>query len=395
MSQMPEVTGSWPEEGAQYVPGAPVEPVQQAYPPQAPYPQQQPYQQQGYQEPQYHQPQQQYPQQQQYQEQTAPQQPVFYEEEEQASVPSEFDHLFRDSAPQERRSISARQPMVSGPGAAPSAGFPQQQAQAQPQQQQAPQMQATQVAPQANAATSMFHPSQQQGYEPAGQQPHYAGTYGGGGYDGSGGSDSGGPGSGNRRTPLIIGGAVVLIAAVGLYFGLSGGGSSNKGTATGKATSASTSAASNETAQQQADAVYQLVKQAHTLRTDISNAVGELKACDVSAATSAINSTATARASAAKQVAALPVSKISGGSSVTAALQTAWQASATSDQEYAKAAADFANGGCTASAVTSDANYREASGSGSSASDNAKDAAASLWDSDMTKYEPSITSGDL
>jgi hypothetical protein len=390
---MPEVTGSWPEEGAQYVPGAPMEPVQQAYPPQAPYQQQQPYQQQGYQEPQYHQAQQQYPQQQQYQEQTVPQQPVFYEEE-QAAVPSEFDHLFRDSSPQERRSISARQPMVSGPGAAPSPGFPQQQAQSQQQvaQQQAPQQQATQVAPQQAASTAMFHPSQQQGYEPAGQQPQYAGNYGGGGYDGSGGA--GGSGSGNRRTPLIIGGAVVLIAAVGLYFGLSGGGSSSKSSGTGKTTATSTSAASKETAQQQADAVYKLVKQARTLREDIGNEVGLLKACEISTATSEINTTAAARASAASQVAALPVGKISGGSAVTAALRTAWQASAASDQAYAKAAADFASGGCTASAVDADPNYRQAS-SDATPSDNAKSAAASLWNSDMTKYEPSITSDDL
>jgi hypothetical protein len=410
VSQMPEVTGSWPEEGAQYVPGAPMEPVQQAYPPQAPYQQQPPYQQQGYQEPQYHQAQQQYPQQdpqypqqqyqepQQYQEQTAPQQPVYYEEE-QAAVPSEFDHLFRDSSPQERRSISARQPMVSGPGAAPSPGFQQQQAaaQAQPQQQvaqqQAPQTQATQVAPQQAASTAMFHPSQQQqGYEPAGQQPQYAGNYGGGGYDGSGGS--GGSGSGNRRTPLIIGGAVVVIAALGLYFGLSGGGTPSKSTSTGKTTATSTSAASKETAQQQADAVYKLVQQARTLRGDISNEVGLLKACEISTVTPELNTTAAARASAASQVAALPVGKISGGSAVTAALQAAWQASAASDQGYAKAAADFAGGGCTASAVNADPNYRQAS-SDSTPSDNAKSTAASLWNSDMTKYEPSITSDDL
>jgi hypothetical protein len=402
VSQMPEVTGSWPEEGAQYVPGAPMEPVQQAYPPQASYQQQPPYQQQGYQEPQYHQAQQQYPQQdqqyaqqqyqepQQYQEQTAPQQPVYYEEE-QAAVPSEFDHLFRDSSPQERRSISARQPMVSGPGAAPSPGFPQQQAQPQLAQQQAPQAQTTQVAQQAPASTAMFHPSQQ-GYEPAGQQPQYAGNYGGGGYDGPGGS--GGSGSGSRRTPLIIGGAVVVIAALGLYFGLSGGGSPSKSTGTGTTTATSTSAASKETAQQQADAVYQLVKQAKTLRGDISNEVGLLKACEIATVTPELNSTAAARASAAKQVAALPVGKISGGSAVTAALQAAWQASAASDQGYAKAAADFASGGCSASAVNADPNYRQAS-SDSTPSDNAKSAAASLWNSDMTKYEPNITSDDL
>ena len=389
MSQMPEVAGSWPEEGAQYAPGAPMEPVQQAYPPQAPYQHQQPYQQQGYPEPQYPQgqPQQQYQQQPVYQEQTAPQQMVF--EEEQASVPSEFDHLFRDSAPQERRSISGRQPMVSGPGAAPSPGF-QQQAQAQQQVQQA---QATQVAPQ-QQATAMFDAQQQyqqapmQGYQAAGQTQQTGGPFG---YDGPGGPGSGG--SGNRRTPLIIGGVVVVIAAVGLYFGLSGGTSAKTPTAKSTATThASTNP--NETAQQQADAVYALVKAAGTLRDDISNAVGQLKDCNISTATTEINATATARAAAAAQVAALPVSKISGGSSVISALQTAWQDSAASDQDYAKAAADFSSGSCSAKKVEADANYQAAVG-GSSTSESAKRTAADLWNQDMGKYESNVSAGDL
>ena len=392
MSQMPEVAGSWPEEGAQYAPGAPMEPVQQAYPPQAPYQHQQQYQQQGYPEQQYPQgqPQQQY-QQPVYQEQTAPQQMVF--EEEQASVPSEFDHLFRDSAPQERRSISGRQPMVSGPGAAPSPGF-QQQAQAQ---QQAPQAQATQVVPQQQQATAMFDAQQQQyqqapmqGYQAPGQTQQTGGPFG---YDGPGGPGSGGSGSGNRRTPLIIGGVVVVIAAVGLYFGLSGGSSTKTPTAKSTATThASTNP--NETAQQQADAVYALVKAAGTLRDDISNAVGELKACDISTATTEINATATARAAAASQVASLPVSKISGGSSVISALQTAWQDSAASDQDYAKAAADFSSGSCSAKKVEADANYQAAVG-GSGTSESAKESAASLWNQDMGKYEPNVSAGDL
>jgi hypothetical protein len=397
---MPEVTGSWPEEGAQYAPGAPMEPVQQAYPPQAPYQHQQPYQQQGYQEPQYNQAQQQYAQQQyqdqQYQEQqypqeqTVPQQMVF--EEEQASVPSEFDHLFRDSSPQERRSISARQPVVSGPGAAPSPGFPQQQAQPQ-QQQAAPQMQATQVAPQA-ANTAAYHQPQTpaQGYDAGQQQTQYVGQFGG--YDGPGGSGSGGSsGPGNRRTPLIIGGAVVVIAAVGLYFGLSGGGGSS-GKAPAAKTSASATANSNETAQQQADAVYQLVKQATTLRSDINGGVDKLLACDISDAKSEIGSTAQARATAASQVAALPVGKITGGASLVSALQTAWQDSANSDQDYAKAAADFTSGSCSESAVKADSNYRQAQ-SDSGTSEQAKISAAQTWDSVMSKYEPSITENDL
>jgi len=390
VSQMPEVAGSWPEEGTQYVPGAPMEPVQQAYPPQAPYQNQQPYQQQqGYPEQQQYQqaqPQQQYaaqPQyQQQYQEQTAPQQAMF--EEEQSSVPSEFDHLFRDSVPTDRRSISGRQPVVSGPGAPASPGFPQQQAQQQ--------MQPAQAAPQ--AATAMFNPAQQQAqpYDAAGRTEHI-GQFGG--YDGPGGPGSGGPGSGGgRRTPLIIGGVVALIAAVGLYLGLSGGGSSNSGASAGSTTSSKATASSTETAQQQADAVYVLVKQAKTLRSDINGGVDNLLACDVTDAKTKISATAQARQSSATQVAALPVGKINGAAALVSALQTAWQDSATSDQAYAKAASDFAGGGCSAAAVKADSNYQAAqSESGSTAS--AKSAAAKLWNSVMTNYEPSISESDL
>jgi hypothetical protein len=380
---MPDVAGSWPEEGTQYVPGAPMEPAQQAYPQQQ-YQHQQQYQQPGY-------PQgQQYPQQAQQQYQ----QPV-YAEEEQSSVPSEFDHLFRDSPQQQRRPISSRQPMVSGPGAAPSPGFQQQAQQAPPQQQ-------TQVAQQP-AATEMFSPPQQQtqqalqGYDTPGQQAEYAGQFGGR-YDGPDGPEDsrfGGSGQGNRRTPLIIGGVVVVIAAVGLYLGLSGGGSSpNKSTASTKTTSASAPANSNETAQQQADAVYGLVKAATTLRDDIGNEVQELKDCKIATAQSEINTTAQARAAAAAQVAKLPVGKISGAGALITDLQTAWQDSANSDQDYAKAAGDFTGGGCTEGKVTSDSNYRAAAG-GSSTSASAKTTAANLWNQVMANYEPKINEDDL
>lgn len=404
MSQMPEVAGSWPEEGTQYVPGAPMEPVQQqAYPPQAPYQTQQPYQQQGYEpqyqqhgqpqaqqgypDPQQQQAQQQYaapqPQQQPYpqqQEQTMPQQAMFSGEEEQAALPSEFDHLFRDSAPSDRRAISGRQPMVSGPGASPSPGF--QQNPAQPQQQQ---MQATQQAP---AATAMY--GQQQAYDAV---PGPSLDYNNNGpfsYDGP--PDGGGPG--NRRTPMIIGAVVVVIAAVGLYLGLSGGGGSGNANAS-TTTSATSGAKSNETAQQEADNMYALVKQAKTLREDISAGVGKLRDCNIAAAQSQINSTAQARQNAANQVATMPADKISGGSSLAGALKQAWQDSASSDANYAKAAADFASGGCSKKAVTDDANYQAAtSGSGTSATDKAT--AASLWNTVMSKYnEPSITENDL
>ena len=384
MSQMPEVTGGWPEEGAQYAPGAPMEPVQQAYPQQAQYQTQQQYQQQGYPEQQYqpqpqHQAQpQQYAQQQYQPEQTVPQQAMFAEEE-QASLPSEFDHLFRDSSPEDRRAISGRQPMVSGPGASPSPGF------AQSQQQAAQPAQATQVAPQAQA-TAMYN--QQQPYDAAPGPSLDYNSNGPFSYDGP----PGGGDGGNRRTPLIIGAVVAVIAVVGLYLGLSGGGGSGKAGATGATTSATASAKSNETAQQEADAVYQLVKQAKQLREDITNEVVKLNDCDISAVQSEITTTAQNRQSAATQVAKLPVDKISGGASLASALQKAWQDSADSDNDYAKAASDFANGGCSKSALRSDANYQAAS-AGNTNED--KQAAATQWNTVMANYEPSITKYDL
>jgi hypothetical protein len=367
---MPEVTGGWPEEGAQYAPGAPMEPVQQAYPQQAQYQTQQAYPQQGYPDQQYQQPQQQYPQQQPYpQEQTVPQQAMFAEEE-QSSLPSEFDHLFRDSSPEDRRAISGRQPMVSGPGASPSPGFQQQTQQAPPQQ-----MQATQLAPQ-----QQYGQPQQQDYG----QP--------GGYDnGPFSYEGGGGGNGNRRTPLIIGAVVAVVAVVGLYLGLSGGGGSGKASAS--STSSSTAAAkSNETAQQEADAVYQLVTQAKQLREDIVGEVSKLRSCDIADAQSQLNTTATARQNAATKVATLPVDKISGASAVLTALQKGWQDSATSDADYAKAAADFASGGCSESKLKKDANYQAAQDTSSTAD---KNTAANLWNSIMTKYEPSVSGDDL
>jgi hypothetical protein len=379
---MPEVAGGWPEEGAQYAPGAPMEPVQQAYPPQEPYQPQQQYQQQGYSEPQYHQPQaqQQYPapqaQQQYPQEQTVPQQALFVEEE-QSALPSEFDHLFRDSSPEDRRAISGKQPMVSGPGASPSLGFQQ-----APQQQ----MQPAPAAQQAPAATAMYT-QQPQDYVPV-QQP---GDYGNGpfSYDGP----PAGGGSGNRRTPLIIGGVVAVIAVVGLYLGLSGGGGSGKASA-GTTTTATASAASNQTAQQEADNLYALVKQAKQLRSAISAGVGKLRDCQIAAAQTQIDSTAQARQSAATQVAQYPVGKISGASELVSALQKAWQDSADSDKNYGLAAKDFANGGCSKSAVEKDSYYQAAqSGSGTSATDKAT--AAGLWNTVMSKYEPSIGESDL
>ncbi len=369
MSQMPEVAGSWPEEGSPYLPGAPMEPVQQSYQQQAQY--QQPYPQQ-YPAPQA---QQQYaPQQHQqgsYQEQTAPQQ-AFFVEEERASVPSEFDHLFRDSVPDDRRSIS-RQSVV---GTAPkAAGFAQNAAPAAPQQQQA-------------AATAMFAPQDQANNGYPQQQPPFGGP--GEGYHDGYEPLPGRPG--RSRAPLVIGGVVVLVAAVGLYLGLSGGSGSSGGAPTAGSTH-SASAAPKLTAQQQADQLYQLVSQAKPLRSDINDGYIELTACNIASAQSDIGNAVTGRKAELTALGQLDVSKITNGSELAADLKAAWTLSYESDNDYAKAAADFAGGAtCTKSAVEHDANFQAAD----NGSTSAKDTAAGPWNQIMPAYgKPKITNQQL
>jgi hypothetical protein len=389
---MPDVAGSWPEEGTQYLPGAPMEPVQQPYPQQAQYPQQQ-YQQQGYGEQQqygqqqYGAPQQQYPAQPGYPDQGGyPEQPVprqaGFPEEEQSSVPSEFDHLFRDSSPGDRRSITGRAPVVSGPGSAAAPGF--QQAQPAPQQGQAAQ------------ATAVYNPGQPpQGFDDR-MAPDYGGNqYGGGGYDQ--GYDQAGPvgrGPGSRRTPLIIGGVVVAVAAVGLYLGLSSGGSGSGGSPQAGPT-VSASQAPHETARQQAAAIYQLVEQSRQLRDDISNEVTELDGCEnVGNLQSEISSTAQSRQAQATEVQKLDVSKISGGSTLAAELAAAWTASASSDSDFAKTAGDVASN-CSKSAVQSDPNTSQADQDSNQASSD-KYKAAELWNQTMPAYgQPKISESAL
>lgn len=364
---MPEVAGSWPEEGVQYPPGAPMDAVpQQPYQAQAQYQQQ--YQQQAYE--------QQYPAQQQpqYPDQGMPQQ-AMYAEEEQSSVPSEFDHLFRDSTPDTRRSISGRQPMVSGPGGG-APGFQQQQQMQMPMQQ--------------NQATSVMGQGQlpEQGYADNGGP--YGGQYGGDRYDG-------GPGgSGKSRTPLIIGVVVVVIAGVGLYLGLSGGSAPKSANANGGKTASTGAPASTLTAKQQADQVYSIVQQSKQLRSDINGEVGGLLSCNnVSGLQSEINTTAQARQSQATQVAKLDVSKIPNAAALISKLEAAWSDSANSDGAYAKVAGDFASGGsCSEGAVKADSNY-SAARSESNAASAAKYDAAQQWNSAMASYEPQITMNDL
>ena len=88
------------------------------------------------------------------------------------------------------------------------------------------------------------------------------------------------------------------------------------------------------------------------------------------------------------------MSKISDGSELVSDLKAAWSASAESDNDYAKVAADVA-GGCSKGAVRSDANESAANQASNRASSD-KYRAAQLWNQTMTNYgQQQISESDL
>lgn len=331
-----------------------------------------------------------------------------------AGLPTEFDHLFRDSTPDSRRAIDRQKPAVGGaaPGylngvqaeAAPPQGAVAEQAQAGAQgapyqqqgyqgfPQQAEQPYQAEQFPQEQYQGAAFQSGQ---YAPAEYpQPGYGGEYGGannGGFDGGSGNWTGG--RGRNKRPLIIGGAVVLVAVIGIAIAMSGGGGSG-GTPTA-GSSSSSSAAAKLTKQQQADQVYQLIQQSGQLRSDANTAVIDVSGCkDLAGAQSTLTTTAQKRQAQADGVAKLDVSKITDGAQLVAQLQAAWNASAQYDNAFAQVAGDMQSGTCKTSAVKKDSNYKTAS-QAASAADTAKSSAANLWNTNVAPLEPQVTEAKL
>jgi hypothetical protein len=318
---------------------------------------------------------------------------------EESGLPTEFDHLFRDSTPDSRRAIDRQKPAVGGaapgylngmhqPAAEPVA--PPQQAEPQPQPKPFPMPADPYQAAQAQAQQGQQYGSGQYAqadYAPAEYaQSGYGGDYGynggvpeNGGFDGgSGPGGFGGPGGvGRNKKPLLIGGALAVVAVIGIVLALNGGGGSN-GNTPGAAGSPSASV-SKLTDKQQADQVYQLIQQSGQLRSAANTAVIEVNGCkDLSAAQTALTDTATKRQAQADGVAKLDVSKIKNGAQLIAQLQAAWSASAQYDNAYAQIAGDLQGGTCKTSAVKKDSNYKSAN-TAAGAADTAKAQAAQLW----------------
>lgn len=409
MSQMPEMPAAgWAEQGydpSAYPPQAEAQPAppaagwqqdtepdwgasQQGYP-DSEYPGQQ-YQQQAY-------PEQGYPQAQAY-----PAFPAAAAEPEGAGLPTEFDHLFRDSTPDSRRAIDRQKPMVGG------AVMPE-----QPQAQQAAQYQAYQQQPQPQPPfpqqeeqynqypgqypADPYQPTQlQNGQYPQGQQAEYpqgagygepgAGLGGGGGGQFGGGGPYGGGGDGslgsrlrNRRT-LIIGGAVAVVAVIVIVISTSSSSSNGHNSATSGGTPSV--APSKTSPKQQADQIYQLIQQSGQLRSDANTAVVDVNGCkNLTDAQSTLSSTAQKRQAQADSVGKLDVSGIQNGAQLVSQLKAAWTASAQYDTAYAQIAGDVQTG-CKSTDVRKDSNQSAANQAASSA-DTAKSQAAQLWNDNV------------
>jgi hypothetical protein len=337
-----------------------------------------------------------------------------YQEEEPAVVPTEFDHLFRDSPQDTRKSIDRSRPMVGGASvgfldAAPQYETPQPQY-AAPQQVPPPAQlnpaQTTEYAQYtgyngdqaASAPGQAGYPTQSVGqpvqYGYATDQPQY-GAPGAPAPPGEWSHGQGAGGGGGNRQPLLIGGALVaVVAVVALIYGLSGGGSSGKGpAAAGLTTSAPATAL---TPKAQADQILALINESGPLRQEASGAVVNLLGCqNLAAVQTALAHTTSTRQTQAASVAKDDVSGIKDGSRLAHDLQQAWVASASSDSAYAAIAADMQNSSCSSAKVKRDPNYAVAQQQGDVASEN-KYTAAQLWNTDVTSLgEGTITSDQL
>ncbi|MGC0423639.1 hypothetical protein [Embleya sp. AB8] len=202
-------------------------------------------------------------------------------------------------------------------------------------------------------------PSYGQSYAPpAGSPPPAAGP---GGY-----ADPG-PGSGRSRTPLIAAGvgALVVVAAIGVFASGAFGNDDKSDPAANKGAAASNSstkpdpaggaapqtaapppAKADDTAAQ-ASAVDQLLQSGAGSRQAVSQAVQQIQKCeDPAAGAQALAAAAQQRDQQIAGLGKLTTDKLPSGADLVAGLREAWTASAESDRELAAWGTEMASGGC-------------------------------------------------
>jgi hypothetical protein len=322
--------------------------------------------------------------------------------EEGTGLPSEFDHLFRGSPQDSRRSIDRQRPAVGGAALPDAYQDPQFQAPGQSAAQYQPPGYEPAAAYQGPVDPPVYPPEQQQygghpeypqapGYGPAGYgaQGYPGPEYGnpefqGGEFVGQGGGSGGwGPGGGSatsrNRKGWLIGGGIAVVAVIGIVYALNSGGGSGTPTSHHNGTTTSAPAA---TAQQQAAALYAIIAESGQLRSAANDAVVDVNAChNLAAAQTALQKTAQQRHDQADAVAKADVSQITNGAQLVQELQQAWSASAQYDSAYASIAGDVQNG-CKPADIKKDANYPATNTQGTAAS-QAKVQAADLWNTNV------------
>ncbi|QUW81291.1 hypothetical protein SMIR_21030 [Streptomyces mirabilis] len=232
----------------------------------------------------------------------------------------------------------------------------------------------------------------------AAQAPGMPGTPGGRAATRRGAADDGGGGGrGGRsrsRVPLIAAvGIGIVVLGIGAGAMLSGGGGSDSGkndssknvSATAGATDGSSSAA--DPAKAQAVALDKLLADSNNSRDSVINAVENVKACNnLDQAASDLRDAAKQRSGLVTRLSGLSVDKLPNNAELTAALNSAWQASASADNHYA-AWADQVKGkkGCKKGhARTTGQTAAATQASGTASAQKAK--AARLWNSIASTY---------
>ncbi|MEW2166419.1 hypothetical protein AB0912_25985, partial [Streptomyces sp. NPDC007084] len=204
----------------------------------------------------------------------------------------------------------------------------------------------------------------------------------------------GGGGGGRSRIPLIaavgVGIIVLGIGAGALLSGGGGGGDTNADTgktvsATAPATEGSSPAA--DPVKAQAVELDKLLADSTSSRDAVIKAVGDVKACrNLDQAATSLRDAAKQRTQSVTRLSALSVDKLPNHAELTAALTSAWKASASADNHYA-AWADQAKAGKVCRKGHARSSGQTAAGNQASGTASVqKEKAARLWNAIAAKY---------
>jgi hypothetical protein len=368
----------------------------------------------------------------------------------QGGIPNEFDHLFRDSDADGRRSLMPSQgafgvvmPPAVGRSVRPAlppaqsrgeltgggdsqlpgyqsdgddaddAGYPRQPYSAQAYQQAAAYLASTHAPDgaaatggtgSANAGDGTAVPGQTGDADERHTQaiPRVTAQL----YGASAPQQPGGPGSdgglaapvgaGRNATPVLlisVGVFIVLVVLAAVAFSSGGGKAKKDKPPAAVDTPAATASGVDPAAKAQADAVYALIAQSKVLVRQASNAIGDVAICkNVAAAQQTFTTVGQKRQAQVDGVKALPVDKIPNGVQLSAGLAKAWQYAADSERELAGWAAD--NASCTGKPGSNDKRALADADAGKAGA--AKIAVVSDWNAVAAKVgQQAITKEDL